>query len=270
MIRLLLAVILGVTASRCTDAKLPVAAGPQPAPPGWAQTMATVEELRLRPEASKEAVSLLEKVVADAPGFPGGHFELGDAYFSAANSDYAAPMDARDAVFEKAIASLRRAQELGYEPRGDVREKITQVQVRLLKFADVEREARTWVGEQSENPTAWMTLAAALSSQRRPDEGVRLMLEAGSNIPASGQVEHGQNLVWLADLGGVPTDARRRLIAAGQAVADTELAAKRASVDLNLLRARILTTTADHLEPDLARQRRLREEADKFLALPSR
>ena len=267
VIRLLLAVVVGVTASRCTNAELPV---PQPAPPGWEQTMAKVEELRLRPEASKDAVSLLEKVVADTPGFPGGHSELGDAYFSAANDDYAAPLDARDAVFEKAIASLRRAQELGYEPRGDVREKITQVQVRLLEFADVEREARTWVGEQPENPRAWMTLAGALSSQRRPDEGVRLMLEAGSNIPASGQVEHGQNLVWLADLGGVPTDARRRLIAAGQAIADTELAAKRSSVDLDLLRARILTTTADHLEPDPARQRTLRDEADKFLALPSR
>ena len=127
------------------------------------------------------------------------------------------------------------------------------MQVRLLKFADVEREARTWVGEQPENPTAWMTLAAALSSQRRPDEGVRLMLEAGSRISASGQVEHGQNLMWLAGLGGVPTDTRRRLIAAGQTVADTELAAKRSSVDLDLLRARILTTTADHLEPDPAR-----------------
>ena len=77
------------------------------------------------PASGVTAVSLLEKVVADTSGFPGGHFELGDAYFSAANDDYAAPLDARDAVFEKAIARLRRAQELGYEPRGDVREKIT-------------------------------------------------------------------------------------------------------------------------------------------------
>lgn len=195
--------------------------------------------------------------------------KLGAAYHDAASTDLGAPIDARNAVHEKAIASLRRAQALGYEPRAEVREKVTQVQIHLRKFAEAEQEARLWVAEQPGSPTAWMTLAGSIA-RARPEEAARLLLEAGPKIGLQDQAEHGRNLVWAAALGTMPTEARRRLIAAAQAIADAEMAAGRTSVDLDLLRARILTTTADHLEPDPARQRALHAEADKILASAGR
>ena len=41
------------------------------------------------------------------------------------------------------------------------RERIAQVEVRLMAFDDAEKEGRAWVAEQPDSPVAWWMLAGA-------------------------------------------------------------------------------------------------------------
>jgi hypothetical protein len=263
----LILVALAVIAVACGSAD-PAPVVPQPAPPGWEDTKARGEELRYETGKGPEAVAMLQQVVEAVPGFPDGHFELGAAIREEASRDYGGSMEERSPRFRKAIEHFRRAMDLGYEPRGAAREQIAQVQVRLMAFDDAEKEGRAWVAEQPDSPVAWWMLAGAVIALDRTAEGVRLMLDAGPKIGDAGRVEHAKYLTWTADLPPLSREDRQALIAAAQAIVDHELAAQRTSPDLTIVRAKILTTTAEHLERDPSRQRALQEEADRLLALP--
>lgn len=264
MLSYLLPLALAVTTLACSRTE-PAPVTPQPAPPGWEETKARGEELRYKTGKGPEAVALLQQVVDAVPGFPDGHFELAAAHREEASRDYGGSMAARTPRFEKAIEHFRRAIELGYQPRSDAREHIAQVQVRLMRFDDAEKEGRAWVAEQPDDPTAWWTVAGAVAAQDRASEGARLMLDAAPKISTAGQVKYAQYLAWTADLPPVSREDRLALIGAAQAIVDTELAAQRSDADLTLVRVAILRTTAEHLEQDPARQRELRAEVDRLL-----
>jgi tetratricopeptide (TPR) repeat protein len=264
----LVAVVVACGRTEPTPVSTPVT--PQPAPPGWEETKARGEELRYQTGMGPEAVALLQKVVDAVPGFPDGHFELAAAHWEEASRDYGGAMSERRPRFEKAIEHFRRAIELGYQPRGDAREQIAQVQVRMMRFDDAEKEGRAWAAEEPGDPAAWWMVAGAVVAQDRAQEGARLMLDAGPKIGASGQVEYAQFLTWIADLPPMSREDRQALLDAAQAIVDQEVAAQRVSSDLLLVHAKVLSTRAEHLEQDPARQRELQAEADRLIAQATR
>lgn len=259
-------------------ATLAIACGPaeprsvvrQPAPPGWEETRTRGEELRYQKGKGPEAVALLQQVVDAVPGFPDGHFELGAAMREEASRDYGGSMKERTPRFEKAIEHFRRAMDLGYQPRGAAREQIAQVQVRLLRFDEAEKEGRAWVAEEPGHPSAWWTVAGAVTALGRPEEGARVMLDAGAKIGGGGRVPYAQFLTWTAGLPQMSQSDRQALLGAARRIVEQELAAQRPSADLTIVQAKILRMTAEHLERDPSRQRALQEEADRLLAVMAR